>query len=469
MDSPKGELLIFGETKCEAKEYSGQKYCLTLSEPFAILYLACEAEQDLEVWVRAFDKAITSAKKAIRSFMYKYVSSKEGGSKRKYFILHQDAITFHRDEDHINSVQGLIHLNDSTYMEYYDNKQRITLVDTSLKHTLSIVFNRSETGPKDGVYADWKAGIIAHLRLYNALIQNAEGNTDAAVGLANAIKQGPLNMRPPKGGEVWPQYMFYINDSEMIAVDQATNSIMADFKISPNCSVFETNLGENTFELVTAKKVLHVQSTSAEETSAWIEAIREAISGSYLDTNDPLFQHAMLRIDDDVFYKVTFSEKKPLGVIFERTAEWAVIKTSNNQAQSGIKVGSVLSAINGNSVILESYQSTIERLKDWKPPLTLEFRMAPQKVGYLLKESKSRSNPTKRVWKKRYFQLGEGKLCYYDSAEIDAHLKGETPLMGSVVSLVTQEEAGRQFCFRVMSGMTYLTLQSATERQVTLN
>jgi hypothetical protein len=36
-------------------------------------------------------------------------------------------------------------------------------------------------------------------------------------------------------------------------------------------------------------------------------------------------------------------------------------------------------------------------------------------IGYLLKESKSRSNPQKKVWKKRYFVLMEGKLLYKDS------------------------------------------------------
>jgi hypothetical protein len=306
------------------------------------------------------------------------------------------------------------------------------------------------------------------LKRYNALIQNAEATITTAIGMTNVIKQGPLNMRPPKGGDNWPEYMFYINESEMVAVEQSTEAVIGDFKITPNCSVFETNLGTNTFELVTAKKVLHVQAKAPTETTSWIEAIREAISRSYLDTNDPLFQHAMLKIDDDVFYKVAFNEKKPLGVVFERTAEWAVIKTSANQANSGIRVGSVLSSVNGQSVILDSYQNTIDRLKDWKPPLVLEFRLAPQKSGYLLKESKSRSNPSKRVWKKRYFVLGEGKLCYYDSSEPDSHLKGETPLMGSVVSLVSEEEVGRPFCFRVMSGMTYLTLQSATERQVAI-
>ena len=41
-------------------------------------------------------------------------------------------------------------------------------------------------------------------------------------------------------------------------------------------------LGQNTFELVTASRVLHVRATTSYEVSSWIEAIKEAIAKSYL-------------------------------------------------------------------------------------------------------------------------------------------------------------------------------------------
>ena len=149
--------------------------------------------------------------------------------------------------------------------------------------------------------------------------------------------------------------------------------------------------------------------------------------------------------------------------MFERSGEWAIIKTSTNQAESGLRVGSVLSSVNKHSVILESYQDTIDRLKGWTPPLVLSFRRAPRKAGYLLKESKSRSNPQKMVWKKRYFIMQEGRIFYKDSEDENARIKGECPLMGSVVSLLKEGETGKRSCFRLMSGMMYLTLQSSNE------
>lgn len=39
---------------------------------------------------------------------------------------------------------------------------------------------------------------------------------------------------------------------------------------------------------------------------------------SIADTQDPLFQQSILKIDYDEFYTVNFTEKKPLGVVFER-------------------------------------------------------------------------------------------------------------------------------------------------------
>ena len=55
--------------------------------------------------------------------------------------------------------------------------------------------------------------------------------------------------------------------------------------------------------------------------------------------------------------------------------------------------------------------------------------------------------------------LGEGKLQYKDSVDMEARVKGECPLMGSVVSLIKEGEAGgKKNCFRLMSGMISLTV-----------
>ena len=246
MDSPKGELLVFGETKYALDELSSQKHSFTLAIPFAMINLSCETGIDFFLWTKAFKKSIALAQQALRSYIDKVVETEEI-TKTKFFILHQDAITVHRDENSTSSVQGLLHLNDNTSMEYYDKKRQITITDTELRHTLTLAFGGDRLGPKDGDYWEWKDVIIANLRLYSAVIQDAETSFNPADGLPNMIKKGVLRMRPPKGGEQWPELLFFLNEAQIVAVSVDPDGgvkMVGDFGITPNCSVFETNLGK---------------------------------------------------------------------------------------------------------------------------------------------------------------------------------------------------------------------------------
>lgn len=118
----------------------------------------------------------------------------------------------------------------------------------------------------------------------------------------------------------------------------------------------------------------------------------------------------------------------------------------------------------GNSIALNTYAQTIERLKNWTPPLKLTFRSAPTKKGYLMKQSVHKKNRAvaKVVWKKRYFTLGEGTLIFSDSDSPTAKIMGEIPLMGGSVNLVPFDVAGRNCCFKVLSGVSALVVQADT-------
>lgn len=304
------------------------------------------------------------------------------------------------------------------------------------------------------------------LSKYDVSPRRTESPASSGLDTQNPIKmQGMLQMRIDD--DQWVELMFYLTDAELLCYDQSSGGsaqLIESYSMTSNSGVFETNIGENSFELVTPSKVLHVLPTSAEEGAAWMSVMREVISQCRLDISDPLLQSAMLRIDDDEFITITVAEKKPLGITFERAGEWALVKVAKEEA--GVPAGAALSMINTHSTVLATYASTIEQLKSWLPPLSLKFRLPPQKVGFLLKESRSRRDPTKTVWKKRYFLLGNGRLGYKESSDADAPLKGEYLLMGSAVSLVTPQEIGRFFCFKLISGMTALVVQSATDRQM---
>ena len=120
------------------------------------------------------------------------------------------------------------------------------------------------------------------------------------------------------------------------------------------------------------------------------------------------------------------------------------------------------------SIALNTYAQTIERLKNWTPPLKLTFRKAPEKKGYLMKQSVHKKNRSvaKVVWKKRYFTLGEGTLLFSDTDAPNARVMGEIPLMGGAVNLVPFEVAGRNCCFRVLSGVSSLVVQADTVNEM---
>lgn len=72
-------------------------------------------------------------------------------------------------------------------------------------------------------------------------------------------------------------------------------------KISPSCSVFETNLKAFSFEVVVAGLVLHLQGCSFEDSLRWIATLKAAINNSPPDETDPLLAEA-LRLEDTFYY-----------------------------------------------------------------------------------------------------------------------------------------------------------------------
>jgi PH domain len=144
-----------------------------------------------------------------------------------------------------------------------------------------------------------------------------------------------------------------------------------------------------------------------------------------------------------------------LGVVLERAGDWAVVKLADFK-DTGVRIGSVLTSVNGELVMFDSYQQTIERLTNWQPPLRLDFRKAPSKSGYLKKMSETK----KGTWKQTYFILDEGKLRFKNSDDPSEAVKREFPLLGAAVSLANYKDTGKRYCFRFLSGSTCLILRA---------
>jgi hypothetical protein len=85
-----------------------------------------------------------------------------------------------------------------------------------------------------------------------------------------------------------------------------------------------------------------------------------------------------------------------------------------------------------------------------------------------MKQSVHKKNRSvaKIVWKKRYFTLKEGILVFSDSDSPTAKVMGEVPLMGGSINLVPFDVAGRNCCFKVLSGVSSLVVQADTVNEM---
>ena len=167
---------------------------------------------------------------------------------------------------------------------------------------------------------------------------------------------------------------------------------------------------------------------------------------------DTLHRDALLLIPKDIFYEVSFKENKAIGVVLERSGEWAITKLADYK-ETGVRIGSALTFVNGENVIFDSYQQTIERFRNWTPPLKLIFRMAPAKESYLKKK-------TTNGWKKYYYILNDGKLVYKNTDSVTESIIAEISLIGAAVSVMTYKEAGKKYCFKLLSGVQCLILHA---------
>jgi hypothetical protein len=153
------------------------------------------------------------------------------------------------------------------------------------------------------------------------------------------------------------------------------------FTLTADSCVYETNLKPFAFELVTPDKVLHVSASSKKDKLDWINHLRQAIKNC-IDSfvPDEVTQLGIQRSNHDQFYDVVFNMKRPIGVTLEQHGEWAVVKLVTN-VQEQVEIGSVLTKVNGQNVMLDSYHTTVSRIRGWTPPMTLTFRKAPTRVG----------------------------------------------------------------------------------------
>ena len=346
-----------------------------------------------------------------------------------------------------------------------------------------------------GTYVEWKATLESYRTRIEALthetldsIDMLKYSTTEDIPCEDSaeIDQGDGGMHgweillrsESEGSDVntWSRYrmkLSYPSTLEFTPIDSVKLPSISD-KLSPCSSVYESSLGDNTLQIVTAQTTLHISVTSASERMFLLAVLREAIRASVVDTSDTLFAQAILKVDEDEVYSVAVPDKQSMGLGFKRVGEWMVVNKSKYEQTTGVVVGSILCAINGDNVLLRSYRDTMSQMRQTHPPLTLSFRHCLRKQDDLLLMSKTVDVPPKVVWEPRTFFLSSSSLAYYPLGTVDTEvLKNDVnsihmDLVGAQVKLLDPPYliAEEKRCFALTSGLATISVQCGSYKQV---
>ena len=137
-----------------------------------------------------------------------------------------------------------------------------------------------------------------------------------------------------EGGN-WKARWFVLRGASLLYYkDEDATTPKGEFVLTPDSTVYETNLRPFAFELVTSGKVLHMFGADDAEKSKWMDALRRNIAAAPTPVMmDPVQAAARKRAVQDEFYDVTFATKKPLGVTLEQHSEWAVVKMVSDRTR----------------------------------------------------------------------------------------------------------------------------------------
>lgn len=471
-ENPRGNLLVCKEIVIEDTVIDISNHAFRVTTPFESILLIPKSIEDKISWKAAISQAVDLCRGSLRDYMVIDIKTMLGIKKKKhFFILFEDTISCYKDHENTAKPISVLHLSTSFRLETSDSTKMLKFYEKAGTQPMVVQFEKEST------YNSWKNAISIKCKKllggYEDGTEREQNDDDTGYLeiLNNAKMTGMLGYRNSNQAEVWPvKKIVLTHGNELIIVNTSSliESIEERVQLDADTQVVQTQLQQHSFQIVTFSKIIHLCGYTRKEIVPWIEAIKEisvveSKKGGDLNMqllNKLLLREALKLSDDDEYYDVTYEELKPLGIALYRGNNWAIVKISNFK-DTGVRVGSVLTAINHDIVLFENYQDVISQLKNWAPPLTLTFRRAPEKRGYLMKKCFKRRQDEKLTvfWRKRHFELAEGKLSYKDNDNLDSKIRREINLIDASISLIPSGD--NQFYFRVMSGIIEFTMKAA--------
>jgi hypothetical protein len=297
------------------------------------------------------------------------------------------------------------------------------------------------------------------------------------------LMQGMLTKRAVKSGDNWKDRFFELHADKLMYFAEkggegfrrepdalasgSRKEFKGQFEICADCHVHHTGR-QNTFKLVTPGKILDVAAMSTELMDTWMVEIRAAVAAcpSHEDMNAVI---ARAQVIEDDFYEVTYAPGQKLGLVTQKRGNWATVVTIADDGPAEMGFDDVITSVNGQDVMSNTYEDTIQLIRDGrKTGLVLYMRRATHKSGMLNKLARGGMFKGKvKTWATRYVWLHSGVVEYYDGQEEDSNLKGDVPLMGSTLKLLSEEEVSRPNCLQLTSsaGKGALTLEAASPEE----
>lgn len=474
MDVAKGNVLIVGDgvvksedsIETKGKKSDRQYYGFRFTTPFeSILFLSISSE-DRASWMRALEAAVELSKRYLRGYMLKRTPALMNGSTRKFFVLHNDVLTHHKDHESTKEIEFEIHIDKTVEVISDDNKWKIKL-EQGGKRALTIQFEQRSASD----YPMWKDAIMGMKE--KTLLMEAKALEKTHDALEDAVQKGDLRVRRTdlEGGEnTWEEKLVAFTDTDLIITPIKEGAVGTFFALNAKSAIIRTPKEETgqkcSFQVTTSEHILHFAADSDEDVQKWIEAIQSIIPAPVVDQQDILFRAAINKLKEDEFYDVEVIDKKALGVVFKPVENWAVVKDFDgyDPESTGIYPGSILVAVNDQDTMFTDFSSTTGMIQtafqDKDNAMKLTFRKAPSKQGYLNKRSAGRKGAA-ATWHQRYFELRDGKLVIAPTGQEGNEDPVEVPLKDAVISLVPYSDFMVDNCFRIQVGLVTLVLQGA--------
>jgi hypothetical protein len=249
-----------------------------------------------------------------------------------------------------------------------------------------------------------------------------EVNRDEMQGFEGTLMTGSVEIQRDTGNKRhiynpvdWESRFFLLSDHYIsIYEDASCMHLLAEMQLTPETVTLETSLFAYSFQVVSPYSTLYAAADSAETRSAWINEFKtQSRTSPHVHMPEVILGAAKMQAEVGHIYTANFKRRQDMKLVFSQAVggEWALVQESTEE--SGVSVGSMLVAVNGESLELVEHSKVIDKIRYAQLPAELTFRRAPRFEGALRKKAQGLQGKVKN-WKTRYCVLEHGVLSYYN-------------------------------------------------------